>query len=375
MAWTSATNCYHCPDGKYQDKVAYHLCHLCAVGKWTGGFGGNAAELGGKAECTVPPPFAAEIAGFAAASRARLTLSGFATLGAFGSAPRLAAREALSFVLVVHVSRITITNVSFNAARTYGDPGSMPHRRRLLLEGSAPSVTVGFAVWCSAAEAVQVTAQLDALASSDAQQEGFVSVLSSLLLQSSNASGGGGATAAGLVSVAVDGEGPLPVINHTALDLHCEFGGAHAAVAVGYMGPCHGQEYCKRCQCTWDRGGALWEENVGQKTAVCGVVTAPLPHATCLNVHCNFNAGFGLVQVTHSHVNDQHRQTASEGGNHHCKYNSYTQQCRCVCHGEQNVLWHSYHQWCVAAMLGCNLGTRAFAAAAAARVSTRAPQY
>jgi hypothetical protein len=35
-AWTGATNCFHCPAGKFQDKAAYHECHECAAGTWTG---------------------------------------------------------------------------------------------------------------------------------------------------------------------------------------------------------------------------------------------------------------------------------------------------------------------------------------------------
>jgi hypothetical protein len=36
-AWRGQGSCVHCPSGKYQDKLAYHECHLCQYGMWTSG--------------------------------------------------------------------------------------------------------------------------------------------------------------------------------------------------------------------------------------------------------------------------------------------------------------------------------------------------
>ena len=45
--WTSGqsrsnplTNCWHCPSGKFQDKLEYHVCHECPLGGWTEGLAG-----------------------------------------------------------------------------------------------------------------------------------------------------------------------------------------------------------------------------------------------------------------------------------------------------------------------------------------------
>jgi hypothetical protein len=213
-------------------------------------------------------------------------------------------------------------------------------------------VTVALSVWTTPEDAAGMTAELGLLKTGRAEQDHLVELWTAFMAEMDGNSG----VVVGVASVQV-----LAVNASSALidaaQLSCPFGADGTVVGVGYRGPCPAHNYCKMCQCTWEFGVATLTNTYGQDLQ-CGAHAhasmGSINTTVCKNVHCSFNETTSSIQIVHHHA---HAGAAGEGGGfaatqlhsegreHSCKYNLFTDNCSCLCHGEQNELWHSYEHW------------------------------
>lgn len=173
-------------------------------------------------------------------------------------------------------------------------------------------------------------------------------------------------------------------------------------VPEGWVGACHGKNYCKNCECKREWGAKSIPEipgvthgYLGLTTVVattyhegwpgqtpphdwndhnpsdgCGKPAEPVPN--CKHITCSYDANADKVIVKHHNfVNDacklldrfyagtytyadEHLRELDEAAcgqevgdrkDHRCAYNKFEDKCRCECQGEQQIRWHTYNSW------------------------------
>jgi hypothetical protein len=189
-----------CPIGKFQDKIAFHMCDPCETHMWTLGLDGaslctsiptphptpNPTPLPTAAPTayptsyptaypTVATPTAEETAAHTSATSTVLSLAGV-TAQEFGSTQRQAVLEAVAADYDVHVSQVSLEVLS---------------GRRLTEATEATEAVnplrVKIRVRCRQAKALQVKAKMALLAASPALQSLFASLVDNFLAQHGSA--------------------------------------------------------------------------------------------------------------------------------------------------------------------------------------------
>jgi hypothetical protein len=296
-----------------------------------------------------------DILHWTATSNVEMTLTGL-TVDTFSTNATLAVREAVAHYLRVHDTRVGVTAVSAvpGTLACVGEDcpfaaGDDVGSRRRLADGE---VTVTTEVWCTQSEQLLYTEKLEVLAASIEQQDHMAVLMNEWLMEHDVHAGGMDLIGIGAVAVL-----PPDLTAGGRSELTCPFHLEGSSteddgteVATEYRGPCPAHEYCKLCECQWEAGKTTFLNTHG-KDLVCGALTqSPDNSPTCNNVHCVFNGtGDHSIAIFHHIPNSgegsQTVPTGPEGGDHNCRFNRFTNECKCVCHGEAKKLWQSYKNW------------------------------